>query len=199
MGLLAQSNKSFGEAVARLKKAMELLKDADRKGESYFKPYELTATLKKDFESVEKDNNFIYNDRVPDFGTLEPPGKASVAKTIQFESPASNFLDLFAHLVPLPVSRALTAYNDKKQALVAGEMEKLSSATHNLNELLASKNLPAAIEDMGGDQVPESIRQKSQEIKELGGLQGLEDTINSLPDLLSRNREILDEVITVSL
>jgi programmed cell death 6-interacting protein len=64
---------------------------------------------------------------------------------------------------------------------------------------LASKNLPAAIEDMGGDQVPESIRQKSQEIKELGGLQGLEDTINSLPDLLSRNREILDEVITVSL
>lgn len=94
----------------------------------------MTSTLKRDVEAVEKDNNFIYNDRVPDFGTLEPPGKASVAKTIQFQSPASNFLDLFATLVPLPVSRALSAYNGKKDALVNGELDKLRNATSKLNE-----------------------------------------------------------------
>ena len=95
---------------------------------------EITGTLKRDHDAVEKDNNFIYNDRVPDFGTLEPPGKATVAKSIQFQSPASNFLDLFASLVPLPVSRALTAYNSKKDALVSEELEKIRTATSNLNE-----------------------------------------------------------------
>ncbi len=52
---------------------------------------ELTASLKRDHEAVNKDNNFIYNDRVPDFATLEPPGKATLAKAAKFSSPASNF------------------------------------------------------------------------------------------------------------
>ena len=40
-------------------------------------PQDITATVKRDFEAVSKDNNFIYNDLVPDFGTLEPPGMPS--------------------------------------------------------------------------------------------------------------------------
>lgn len=126
-----------------------MVREADRRGETFFKPYvssciatfsfyfhfqELTSSLKKDLEAVEKDNNFIYNDRVPDFGTLEPPGKASIAKAIQFQSPASNFLDLFANLVPLPVSRAMSNYNSKKDTLVNDELEKLRNATSSLNE-----------------------------------------------------------------
>ena len=128
-----------------------MLKDAERKGEGNFKTYvsnstsiyvcditssiqEITSTIRRDYEAVVKDNNFIYNDRVPDFGTLEPPGKASLAKTIQFQSPASNFLDLFVNLVSLPVSRALSAYNAKKEELVSGELEKIRTASSNLNE-----------------------------------------------------------------
>lgn len=67
----------------------------------------MTQTVKRDYEAVNKDNNFIYNDLVPDFGTLEPPGKATLAKPVQFTSPAANFVDLFASLVPLAVSHAL--------------------------------------------------------------------------------------------
>ena len=63
--------------------------------------------VKKDYEAANKDNNFIYNDLVPDFGTLEPPGKATLAKPLPFTSPAPNFVDLFANLVPLAVSQAL--------------------------------------------------------------------------------------------
>ena len=66
--------------------------------------------MKKDFEAAKKDNNFIYNDLVPDFGTLEPPGKATLAKPLPFTSPAPNFVDLFANLVPLAVSQALQVW-----------------------------------------------------------------------------------------
>ena len=95
---------------------------------------DLTATLKRDHEAVNKDNNFIYNDLVPDFGTLEPPGKAILAKPVQLSCPAPNFVDLFSSLMPLSVNQAIGAYNGKKEALVNGELEKLREATHALNE-----------------------------------------------------------------
>lgn len=95
---------------------------------------EITATLKRDYEAAKKDNNFIYNDRVPNFSTLEPPGKAAIAKPIQFQSPSPNFIDIFAHLVPLPVSKALTTYNNRKDSIVNEELEKLRQATSALNE-----------------------------------------------------------------
>ena len=39
MGLIAQANKNYGEAVARIKRASELLAEAEKKGEGAFKPY----------------------------------------------------------------------------------------------------------------------------------------------------------------
>lgn len=60
--------------------------------------------------------------------------------------------------------------------------------------MLASLNLPAAIEDLSGDSVPQSILEKSRAVIQQGGLQSIEQLIKDLPELLLRNREILDEV-----
>ena len=45
--------------------------------------------------------------------------------------------------------------------------------------------------------MPDSIKEKSQGIREQGGIQSLEDKIYALPELLTRNREILDEVYNI--
>lgn len=60
--------------------------------------------------------------------------------------------------------------------------------------MLASLNLPAAIEDVSGDTVPQSILTKSTSVIEQGGIQTVDQLIKELPELLQRNREILDEV-----
>ncbi|XP_064396654.1 programmed cell death 6-interacting protein-like isoform X2 [Halichondria panicea] len=193
LGKVAQADKSFGTAVARMGKAVALLQEAEKRGEGAFKGYELTASLRRDHEAVNKDNNFIYNDLVPDFGTLEPPGKATLAKAVKFSSPSSNFQDLFSELMPLSVNQALSTYNGKKDALVQEELDKLRAATHNINELLASKNLPAAIEDTGGNELPESLREKAEGVQVQGGLSSLEEKFYGLPELLTRNKEILTE------
>lgn len=65
--------------------------------------------------------------------------------------------------------------------------------------VLASLNLPAAIEDVSGDSVPQSILQKSKSVIEQGGVQTIDQLMKDLPELLQRNREILDEVIVVML
>ena len=39
MGLIAKNDKNYGEAVARMKKACDLLAESEKKGEGAFKPY----------------------------------------------------------------------------------------------------------------------------------------------------------------
>ena len=39
LGLASQVQKSFGEAVARMKRGVELVTEAEKRGEGYFKPY----------------------------------------------------------------------------------------------------------------------------------------------------------------
>lgn len=65
---------------------------------------------------------------------------------------------------------------------------------YNFVRVLASLNLPAALEDLSGDSIPQSIAEKARTIVEQGGLQSIEQLIKDLPELLTRNREILDEV-----
>jgi len=60
--------------------------------------------------------------------------------------------------------------------------------------VLASLNLPAAIEDLSGSgAVPQSVLDKAAAVREKGGAAGLAKLINDLPVLLQRNKEILDE------
>ena len=63
------------------------------------------------------------------------------------------------------------------------------------DSVLASLNLPAAIEDVSGsNKVPQSVLDKAKQVQDQGGMQHLDKLINDLPELLCRNREILDDV-----
>lgn len=55
-------------------------------------------------------------------------------------------------------------------------------------------NLPAAIEDKGGRQIPQSVIEKSNEVRQHGGIEIIHKMISDLPESLQRNKEILDEV-----
>lgn len=63
--------------------------------------------------------------------------------------------------------------------------------------MLASLNLPAALEDLSGERVPQSLLEKAQQIQEMGGLSKIDQLMSDLPELLARNREILNEVFTL--
>jgi len=55
--------------------------------------------------------------------------------------------------------------------------------------------LPAALEDVKGVGIPQSLVEKSNSIRMNGGVQKLENMIRELPELLKRNEEIINEVI----
>lgn len=63
--------------------------------------------------------------------------------------------------------------------------------------ILASLNLPACLEETGADgALPDSIRGKAAAVRSAGGDAELSRLMQELPDLLQRNRDILNEVST---
>ncbi len=101
--------------------------------------------------------------------------------------------DLFDELCPVAVHQALAAFDVRKGEVVNAELARLKEAVNMTNQLLSSMNLPAAIEDTSGSSVPGSLVSKANLVKDAGGMSALAKLIADLPDLLTRNTEILDE------
>ncbi|KAF3428254.1 hypothetical protein E2986_02109 [Frieseomelitta varia] len=192
--LVCKNNKLIGEEIARLEHAVELFKAAQQRSNKSHLFQDYANRAQRNLTEVKKDNNFIYHERIPDIKSLEPVGKASVAKLIPMpEVFSSNFKDLFADLLPVSVHQALSSYEVRRNELVNSEISKLREMTQILNGVLASLNLPAAIEDTSGTELPQSLLEKAQHVKDTGGIQALENSMKELPDLLQRNKELLDE------
>ncbi|XP_050463893.1 programmed cell death 6-interacting protein [Cataglyphis hispanica] len=192
--LVCKNNKLIGEEIARLEHAVELFKAAQQRSNkpSLFQDYANKA--QRNLMEAKKDNDFIYHERIPDIKNVEAIGKASVAKLLPLpETFSSDFKDLFADLLPVTIHNALSAYENRRNELVNYEVSNLREMTQLLNSVLASLNLPAAIEDTSGTEIPQSLLEKALYVRNAGGIQALDAAMKELPDLLQRNKELLDE------
>uniref|UniRef100_A0A8C6XWY4 Programmed cell death 6-interacting protein n=1 Tax=Naja naja TaxID=35670 RepID=A0A8C6XWY4_NAJNA len=196
--VLAKQQKKFGEEIARLQHAADLVKTVTSRYDEYINVKDLSDKINRALTSAKKDNDFIYHDRVPDLKDLEPIGKVSLVKATPITIPLSQkFTDLFEKMVPMAIQQALAVYNQRKADLVNRSIGQMREATNLANGVLASLNLPAAIEDVSGDSIPQSILQKSKSVIEQGGVEAIDQLMKDLPELLQRNREILDESLRI--
>ncbi|KAG7499878.1 programmed cell death 6-interacting protein isoform X1 [Solea senegalensis] len=191
---VAKQKKRFGEEIARLQHAAELAKTVASRYDDYVSVKDLSEKINRALTAAKKDNDFIYHDRVPEVKDLETIGKAALVKATSISPPLSQkFTDLFEKMVPMAVQQSMSIYSQRKAETVNRLVGSLREATNLCNGVLASLNLPAALEDLSGDSVPQSIAEKARSIVQQGGLQSIEQLIKDLPELLTRNREILDE------
>lgn len=192
--LVCREAKRIGEEIALLRNAVELFDLAQtRSGNPHFLD-EYANRAKRNLAESTKDNEFIYNEMIPDVKTLAPPGKAPLAKIIAVSSPMSpKFKDIFNELVPVELHRALHASEARKNEIVNSEIMKLREATTLLNGVLSSLNLPAAVETADSSSgLPPSLLEKANDVNAKGGIESLNKYLRELPELLTRNREILD-------
>uniref|UniRef100_A0A672HTE8 Programmed cell death 6-interacting protein-like n=1 Tax=Salarias fasciatus TaxID=181472 RepID=A0A672HTE8_SALFA len=192
--VLAKQKKRFGEEIARLQHAAELVKTVASRYDEYVSVKDLTDRINRSLTAAKKDNDFIYHDRVPEVKDLEHIGKAALVKATAITPPLSQkFTDVFEKMVPMAVQQSMGVYGQRKAETVNRLVGTMREATNLCNGVLASLNLPAALEDLSGDSIPQSIAEKARSIVQQGGLQSIEQLIKDLPELLTRNREILDE------
>jgi programmed cell death 6-interacting protein len=190
---MCESEAKIGEQICRLMEAVRL---ADQMkphvSEDHFPTLRGAATA---LQAAQKDNDFIYHERVPDPKSLPQLDKAAVVKATPIEGHLSpRFKDLFESLVPVSIQNALSAFEGRKTEVVNTETGRLREYTQLLNAQLASLNLPAALDDvLHHEKCPESIRQKSSKVKQCGGAQSILTKIAELPSLYRRNEELLNE------
>lgn len=194
-GLTCGQAQNFGEQLCRLTQAVEMLKSAAAKSTLF--PRSLSDYQRKAasaYESARKDNEFIYHERIPDYKTVSAIGKAALAKATPIPAKfRPDEKDLFEALMPAAVQQAAVKLDSQKQDIINTEIAALRSLNDTLNSTLTSMNLPASIEDVGGVQLPPSLLAKAAAIRSAGGLESLSKKLAELPDLLNRNKEILDE------
>ena len=192
-----RDSKEFGEQIARLRAARELLSGAETRGGSAFIHTDEARRIARLLEDAEKDNNFIYHAKVPEKNRLPSIAKAALAKPLPVNSPMSkDFTDIFAKIVPITVHNAIVNFDNMKAAVINQEVGRLREATQVMNSILASLNLPAAIEDFGGESVPPSVLEKAEKVRSEGGIAVIAASMQELPELLRRNKDILDEAVS---
>jgi programmed cell death 6-interacting protein len=194
--IVCLQKKDFGEQISRLQKAVECLKGAESRGALTFTQIFKDHLNKANnaLEEAKKDNDFIYHAKVPEYKSLSSIGKAQLAKATNVpEKFFPNLPDMFEKLLPVGFQQAVQKLESRKQEIVNAEIANLREATQTLNAILVSLNLPAAIEDSSGVEAPKSLIDKSNAVKEKGGIVAIQRLINELPELLQRNKEILDE------
>jgi len=188
--------KEVGEEIARLEYAKRLLSTGIERGQpGLCGAKDWLRKVERDLTEAKKNNDFIYHERIPDERTLAAVPKAAVAKPTPLPDRLGNASAalLFDALVPVAVHQACETYETRKTEVARREVGKLKEATVLMNELLSSMNLPAALEDTKGNELPQSLKDKADSVKDAGGADTLVKLVQELPELLTRNTEILDE------
>ncbi|KAL3998585.1 Apoptosis-linked gene 2-interacting protein X 1 [Acanthocheilonema viteae] len=189
-------SKNIGEQLSRLIEAQSLMQQA-----TSYMPHGTfdiqNAAIEKAYAVAKKDNDFIYHEKIADFRSLPPLPKAAVAKIVPVTFPMTpRFKDMFSSLVPVQVHQATASFDARKSEVINVETGRLREHTQIMNGILASLNLPAALDDVANQEIlPESIRQKSSKVKSQGGIDALTNLIADLPNIHKRNEEILTETL----
>lgn len=156
------------------------------------------SKVEKMRDRAKRDNDLIYHELIPDVKTLSSVGVAVVAKKLPVEFPLEGKppKDLFKTLVPIQVYNANQMAEGVKRQMVGAEVQKLREATGICNGVMASLNLPAAVESLGGsdDVIPKSLLEKTAIIRQNGGVNALREKVSSLTDGNTRNAEIVADV-----
>jgi programmed cell death 6-interacting protein len=84
------SEKNIGEQLARLGKSLELFKIAEQRGGKEFAVNKIAVNVQNAFEKAKKENEYVYNERVPDYKTLKPIDRAALAKATPIKLPISD-------------------------------------------------------------------------------------------------------------
>ncbi|KJH50646.1 BRO1-like domain protein [Dictyocaulus viviparus] len=200
-----EEERSMGEELSRLGEALRLSETAAKYLPAGCLSEQLTSIAKM-YAAAKKDNDFIYHERIVDFRSLPALPRAALVKALPVVYPLSprfkdfvternvKKVDMFSSVVPVQIHNAMQCYESRKGELVNIETGRLREHTQLMNGILASLNLPAALDDVNSmDTLPESIRQKSAKVKQAGGITELQRLFSELPTLYRRNEDILEE------
>ncbi|KAH6591094.1 hypothetical protein BASA50_009095 [Batrachochytrium salamandrivorans] len=166
----------------------------------------MQSILEKALQQANKDNDLIYMENIPRTESLVAIVPARMVNPTPFPDTGALMKiiekPLFQHLVSFEIHQAASEYASKKDAISKEINDRLTEATSIAFRqvtcacTLASINLPGSIEALEQPiGLPESVLRRSEEVRSLGGAQGLESTLYTVQSLSKRSWEILRDAM----
>ena len=193
---ICHDKKAIGEEIARLRCAKNLLANIAVSSSTYLRDVkEWRNKIQVALENTSKENDCIYSEKIPEEKHLLQIERVAVAKPSLISStlrkPSTPCL--FDMLLPITVFKSLAEFDIKMNALKTNELDKLNEASKLLNQTLSSLNLPAALEEVSGNELPISLKDKSSSVQLAGGINAISIAYDGFHDLANKTISIIDE------
>ncbi|CCX33096.1 Similar to pH-response regulator protein palA/RIM20; acc. no. P79020 [Pyronema omphalodes CBS 100304] len=199
----------YGEEVARLQDALDAAKEA-LSHQRYLNKIvvedleDLKAKVSNVLRDAEKDNDMIYLCPVPAPSSLPsinraPMVKSNIPKEVKdgitlLSDTGPWSAPLFSKLVPFAVHVAASIYAERRDRLVNNTIGELESLTSRLHDLLQSLNLPGSLQALEKPLgLPPGIIAHAEEIRQQGGVEKLQQTVQDIIKLRSNDVLIFNE------
>uniref|UniRef100_A0A1I7Y3Z3 BRO1 domain-containing protein n=1 Tax=Steinernema glaseri TaxID=37863 RepID=A0A1I7Y3Z3_9BILA len=142
-------------------------------------------------KNAEKENDFIYHERIPKFEDLEIPEGQLLAKPVSFDAQDRSILgdDLFAQLLPVSVIKAISVYEEQKTNLRRKVEERIDRKNEELEDYFRRLNLDEINVDSEPDKLalPEDLLTANATFS--AQPEAFAEIVNKLHELGNRSRE----------
>ncbi|KAF4743502.1 hypothetical protein FOZ62_026076, partial [Perkinsus olseni] len=167
----------FGPLIARLRYAKSLCDQADALASEYKLIRDVDAlrkVIEQELAELEKDNNTVYLEVVPDKSSLSPLAMISLVKATPitvnsiiepYAAEMKEYGQILDNLAPANVREKAQQYKSLLESQVVGPVdEAFSQMTELINDALAERGLPSAVQKQAADdgdakdvEVPDSV------------------------------------------
>ncbi|XP_071546877.1 uncharacterized protein mop isoform X2 [Panulirus ornatus] len=203
-GMQAEEQQKMGERVAYYQAAVETLNEASKiaknleQQENEMKQLNRSAQSIREMDSheliaesltfshdvmggkltaAEKENEFVYHEKVPPISSLPEVKGASLVKGIPFSvmDPEVAGQDIFMKLVPLEAHQASSMYSEEKAKLLRRVGSAIQEKTEELETYLASMQLDSLALDSETETLPQELIESCADLNASSGVKKLTD------------------------
>ena len=200
----ALNSNCYGEEIARLNEATNLLNRCKEfkklmDQETLMLLDTLAGQIVKNLERAIKDNSIIYHEPIRAISALPDIGQAIVARATVMPdwSKDANVPSrpILSRLVPETIRIRSVQYYEKRNAQVEAIYSRLQGIRQFEQSTMKDCNLPSVLDvsqaNMG---LPQSIIEKSQNIRSLGGAESLYSSITTIETLRNDAKQLMRQV-----
>lgn len=199
LGRLEIANSHIKEAKSQLDALIKKESQAKIPTELVHDVTALLVNITKNLDRSKKDNDIIYHEQVPGRDSIGDIGVAVVANPIAFTAPHEQYevvgTPCFDKLPTFRVQKEVFGFYQRRDAACSELVSKAEVEIGRIDEIMAKLNLPAALEQAReSNMLPQSVLDKSTEIRSQGGIESLESQKATLEYL---RQECLDRVASI--
>ncbi|XP_064081068.1 tyrosine-protein phosphatase non-receptor type 23-like isoform X2 [Macrobrachium nipponense] len=188
-GMQAEEQQKMGERLAYYQAAVDMLNEASKLSKNLEKQ-ELIAeslTFSNDVMSgkltaAQKENEFVYHEKVPPVSSLAEVKGASLVKGIPFSvnDPEVAGQDIFSKLVPMEAHQHSSMYSEEKAKLLRRICGEIQEKNEELETYLASMQLDSLSLDDNSDALPQELVECCADLSASSGVRKLSDIMNKI-------------------